>query len=61
MKKLLFATVLSLSLNGCNQAPQEQAAKQANVPMRADTTLLDSDADSTVQLADSVPHLNQPQ
>jgi hypothetical protein len=60
MKKLLVVTFLSLSLTGCNQAPPEQAAQQADVPMKGDSTLLDSEK-PVVELTDSVPHLNKPQ
>ena len=60
MKKLLGATLLALSLTGCNQAPQQPAAPPADLPLAGDSTLLDQ-KDTVVQLADSVPHLNQPQ
>lgn len=57
MKKLLVATILSLSLNGCTQAPPEQKEPQATTPMTGDSTLLDSE-DPAIQLADSAQHLD---
>jgi hypothetical protein len=62
MKQLLVATILFLSLTGCNQAAQEQAAREepaqpADVPLTGDSTLLDKE-NTVVELADSVPHLD---
>jgi uncharacterized protein YcfL len=59
MKKLLVATLLSLSLTSCNHAPQEQTAQQTAIPMAGDSTLLNAEK-PVIELADSVPHLKQP-
>ncbi|WP_460615359.1 hypothetical protein [Hymenobacter seoulensis] len=57
MKKILLATLVSLLLNGCSSAPSEPAAHEAQAPNSGDSTLLDS-KDPTMQLADSVEHLD---
>ncbi|TGE03766.1 hypothetical protein [Hymenobacter fodinae] len=59
MKKLLVTTLLSISLLSCQQTSLEQPTPPADMPVTGDTTLLDSDK-PVVELADSLPHLQQP-